>query len=171
MFCRTFCLFLASHGSCVLIEQMNVKSLPSDENGSEPMSLRRAWSLRPIWIPFGHKWLKFFQQWLLLSIKLRLSQRSRNFNWKPYPVSSPPSWGNLSELQAPLNSLIWNRYSSKEAGYKQLAHLDEYFSCPSEAVGATSKPITMLSSKMSVNWNEGPASGLVCLLFSPAQVS
>lgn len=42
MFCRTFCLFLASQGSCVLIEQMNVKSLPSDENGSEPMSLRRA---------------------------------------------------------------------------------------------------------------------------------
>jgi hypothetical protein len=46
-----------------------------------------------------------------------------------------------------------------------LAHLDEHFSCPSEAVGATSKPITMLSSKMSVNWKEGPASGLVCLLF------
>lgn len=83
--------------------QTNIKS---DENSSEPISLGRAWSLGPIWILFGHKRLKFFQQWLLLSIKLRLSQRSRNFNWKPYPVSSLPSWCNLSELQAPLNSLI-----------------------------------------------------------------
>lgn len=78
----------------------------SDENASGPISVGRARSLHPIWIRFGHKWLKFFQWWLSLSIKLRLSQRSRNFNWKPYPVSSLPSWCDLSELQAPLNSLI-----------------------------------------------------------------
>lgn len=90
----------------VLLGPTNAKFFALRKKWSEPTSLWIACSLWPIWTAFEHNWLKFFQWWLLLSIKLRLNQRSRNFNWKLYPVSSLPSWYNLSELQAPLNSLI-----------------------------------------------------------------